>query len=544
MRFVAPSRVRRFSEDELVERANNITDRAQPFAHAWSQLHSAVRARRYDHATSAARTGWFTLLSGPAHEVAPVLEPVPPSELDRHPLLSALLGHAQVSIPARRPLALRRLAQAEAEASLPGGPMPAIDRALILVGQADVHRRLGRMEAAVAAGRAALDALDGSTPEGGAEVRALEEVYGHLGMSLLSSGARQLALQALEEGALVSELSGRQPAAALLAALALVAAVDGDLPAARGYVEQVLQLRPPVVGRDAALLKTARSILDLDTIDREEAARRATAPWRDTGADPAPQWVAAAAARAMLHWLSGYPGRALASLEHTAKLHGREGRTIAVRSALAPLRAALQLALGHPDAAVAVLDRDATRSVARALEQARIELVLGRHGAALAQLRSVSVAELPTRELAEAAALEAAALLRFSTGPRVEAIVDHLGSVLAATGLRLPLRMLPASDFGRVSDALAAAGYGEALGLHRLVPLLPGIAEEMLTRRETAVLTALLEHSSHAAIAAALNVSVNTVKSQLRSVYRKLGVSTRDEAIAVALDRHLVVERE
>jgi LuxR family maltose regulon positive regulatory protein len=95
-----------------------------------------------------------------------------------------------------------------------------------------------------------------------------------------------------------------------------------------------------------------------------------------------------------------------------------------------------------------------------------------------------------------------------------------------------------------VSDALSAAGYGDSLPSGGLAPLLPEVAEEVLTRRETAVLGALLEHPSHAAIAAQLNVSVNTVKSQLRSIYRKLGVSTRDEAIAVALDRHLVVERE
>lgn len=528
----------------LVERADNTTDQAQPFAHAWSQLHGAVRAREYEQAVSAARRGWFTLLSGPAHEVAPVLEPVPPSELERHPLLSALLGHSQVSIPARRPHALRRLAKAEAAASAPGGTMRALDRALILVGQADVHRRLGRMEGAVGAGRAALSALDGSTPAGRAEARALQDVYGHLGMSLLSSGARQLALEALEEGALVSELSGEPATAGLIAALALVAALDGDLPAARGYVEQAVRLDPPIAGQDAALLETAQTFLALETSDREDAARLAAAPWLDAGADPAPQWVAAAAARAMLHWLSGYPGRALAFLEHTARLHGREGRTVAVRSAFASLRAALQLALGHPDAAVAALDRDATRIAARALGRARVELVLGRHGAALAELRSAGAVELPTRELAEAAALEAAALLRFSAGPRVDAIVDHLGAVLAATGLRLPLLMLPATDFGRVTAALAAAGYGEALALDRLSSLLPEVAEEMLTRRETAVLTALLEHSSHAAIAGRLNVSVNTVKSQLRSVYRKLGVSTRDEAIAVALDRHLVVERD
>ncbi|MEN0083362.1 MAG: helix-turn-helix transcriptional regulator [Leifsonia sp.] len=527
-----------------MERADNTTDQAQPFARAWSQLHRAVRARAYEDAVSAARSGWFTLLSGPAHEVAPLLEPVPPPELDRRPLLSALLGHAQVSIPARRAHALRRLAQAESAASSPGGSLPPLDCALILGAQADVQRRLGRMEGAVGAARAALTVLDGSAPSDPSEARELEDVYAHLGMSLLSSGATQLAQQALEEGVLVSELAGRAATPGLLAALALLDAVDGDLPNARAYAVQARELSPVLAGSDAVLLDTAQTVLALESADRSEATRRAAAPEPDAGGAPGPIWVAAAAARAMLHWVSGYPGRALAALEHAAAAHGREARTIAVRGAFAPLRASLQLALGHPDAAVAVLERDATRTVARQLGRARVELVLGRHGAALAELRAASTAELSTRELAEAAALEAAALLRFSTGPRVEAIVDHLGSLLTATGLRLPLRLLAASDFARVSEALAAAGYAESLALDRLAPLLPEVAEETLTRRETAVLNALLAHPSHAAIAAELGVSVNTVKSQLRSVYRKLGASTRDEAIAVALDRNLMVERE
>jgi LuxR family maltose regulon positive regulatory protein len=50
--------------------------------------------------------------------------------------------------------------------------------------------------------------------------------------------------------------------------------------------------------------------------------------------------------------------------------------------------------------------------------------------------------------------------------------------------------------------------------------------------------------SSSAAIAAEEVVSVNTVKTQLKSLYRKLGVSSRDEAIAVAIDRHLVVDHD
>ena len=61
-----------------------------------------------------------------------------------------------------------------------------------------------------------------------------------------------------------------------------------------------------------------------------------------------------------------------------------------------------------------------------------------------------------------------------------------------------------------------------------------------LTPREQAVLAELTGDVPVEEIAARLWVSRNTVKSQLRSVYRKLGVSTRAEAVARARDAGLL----
>lgn len=61
-----------------------------------------------------------------------------------------------------------------------------------------------------------------------------------------------------------------------------------------------------------------------------------------------------------------------------------------------------------------------------------------------------------------------------------------------------------------------------------------------LTPREQTVLAELTQDVTVEEIAARLWVSRNTVKSQLRSVYRKLGVSTRAEAVARARDKGLL----
>jgi LuxR family maltose regulon positive regulatory protein len=57
---------------------------------------------------------------------------------------------------------------------------------------------------------------------------------------------------------------------------------------------------------------------------------------------------------------------------------------------------------------------------------------------------------------------------------------------------------------------------------------------ERLTARERTILQLLPTHLSYVEIGERLFVSVNTVKSNLKSIYRKLGVATRSEAVAAA----------
>ena len=60
----------------------------------------------------------------------------------------------------------------------------------------------------------------------------------------------------------------------------------------------------------------------------------------------------------------------------------------------------------------------------------------------------------------------------------------------------------------------------------------PAPVSEPLTRRELVVLEHLSEDVTLEEIAARLWVTRNTVKTQVRTAYRKIGVSTRAEAVA------------
>lgn len=66
------------------------------------------------------------------------------------------------------------------------------------------------------------------------------------------------------------------------------------------------------------------------------------------------------------------------------------------------------------------------------------------------------------------------------------------------------------------------------------------ISGEKLTHRELEVLALLARGRSNKNIALRLNISETTVKSHLRSVFGKLRVLSRTEAIAVASRRGLI----
>jgi DNA-binding NarL/FixJ family response regulator len=57
-----------------------------------------------------------------------------------------------------------------------------------------------------------------------------------------------------------------------------------------------------------------------------------------------------------------------------------------------------------------------------------------------------------------------------------------------------------------------------------------------LSRREAEVLGMVVSGLSNNDIATSLFVSVNTVKTYIRSAYRKIGVTTRSQAVAVAIE--------
>ncbi|HVW25486.1 MAG TPA: response regulator transcription factor [Polyangiaceae bacterium] len=66
------------------------------------------------------------------------------------------------------------------------------------------------------------------------------------------------------------------------------------------------------------------------------------------------------------------------------------------------------------------------------------------------------------------------------------------------------------------------------------------LAEGLLTQRQRQILKLLANGHSYDDIAMALDLSVNTVRSHVRTIYERLGASTKVEAVVAAIELRLI----
>lgn len=508
-------------------------------------LRVAIDAGDVGGAVATVRAGWFELSSEHGEVTRMLLERLPVHTLRTEPLLLMMLGLCYNTLGFHRVRALRYFQWAVRAARTERSDLDTVDRVLIRATEAAAYRLVGHPRRSIDPARSALQLLDGLSDTDAVHVRNLTRVYSQLGVSLFYGGDVEGAMDAFAKGLAATPDTPPSPGFGNLAMLAGIHALRGDLADAAAHLDYART--GPWTDRQrnmytGTFYRLAEAVAALERLDAPAAREQLAAMQHDRRSIE--HWIAIAQIEAMAGLVEGDPGRALADLESFVSMRGREGRSGDARTALSRTRALLQLALGNPDAAAAILDRVSSHDAMAQVDRARVDLALGRTGSALSAIRSIASAEMSARTTAEASAIEAAVLLRLPSTARSSGTLRRLGSLLVATHQRLAVALLPAQDFERVMSALRDAGYG-AIADVPLRPLLPDLSPDLLlTERERAVLGQLMTTGSVAEIAAALYVSSNTVKTQLRSIYRKLGVSNREDAMAVAVDRRLLAERE
>lgn len=352
----------------------------------------------------------------------------------------------------------------------------------------------------------------------GPDIEAYGLVYhqGHYALTLVASGqtagARAIAGRCLA----VAERSGttlRHSAGAAHLALSTAEVQRGDLAAAgRALSDGMLAAGR---GRDPFIAAGLRAV----------AAQRALLAGDLAGARRLLAEVQAA--------LAAHPGMVLIE-----RLHAWLGVEVALAAGLPASAEALlaghAVGQGHPGEPDPLALARARVHLARGrAEEARAAVASQLHAAGTVGAEAWTVTALAADRLRQdAAAIEALA------HAVALAAAEDAGAALLRPGDRLP-RLLTrhlevvGEDAGFVQRILATEpGPGESVD--------PGETLEPLTDREASVLAYLPTMASNAEIASGLGISVNTVKQHLKSMNRKLAVSSRRDAVRVARARGLL----
>ena len=132
--------------------------------------------------------------------------------------------------------------------------------------------------------------------------------------------------------------------------------------------------------------------------------------------------------------------------------------------------------------------------------------------------------------------LTAAANYRLGNPALADLSFDQALILAAHNGMRIPFRLVPSDDMRMMLERAAERQQPDAVralftDVDDWGSSAPGDSAPQLSDREREIVRALLGGSTVPEMADALFISVNTVKSHLKSVYRKLAVSSRQAAV-------------
>ncbi len=214
----------------------------------------------------------------------------------------------------------------------------------------------------------------------------------------------------------------------------------------------------------------------------------------------------------------------------TASLHG--------------LLAILWLAGGQPTKAAVHLEAPGRYPGQLAPAVLLQHLMIGDVSEAIGRLTSLlGGAGHTNRSRAACLTLGAAAALRVRNEPLALSLLQRAVSLHLAHGARAHLWWVPDLDLADLRHLAKVAGDDRSsayLQCDAPIPIGLGDSIEPLTERERVVLEAMMRLRTRPQIAADLHVSTNTVKTQLQSIYRKLGVTSRESAIERAIELDLL----
>ncbi|WP_402372806.1 helix-turn-helix transcriptional regulator [Isoptericola rhizosphaerae] len=511
-------------------------------------LRHAINAGALDVASAVVSRYWVELIEPGNLERLSTIKRVAPTDLRRWPLLCGALAIHLDSVPGGRDEAidLYRLTVAmlrpRARAARAG------ERVVLEVLESVALRSSGAAKRAIAPARAARRTLGELGPDEHRRLaREIPRLRAEMAMSLARGGEAAEALTMLGD---LGDSPTENPRTLYgLSLRALIHAVRGDMPDAQRDLEviEASPLEQVHARRDHDLYRLARAIVCVERFEARSAQAHLDVmrPHLAT-LETRPMFATVQAVIDLVSFEAALGSERLR--RYIAADRGRQRISTRNSEQLAYAAGLLNLARGRVGAVHAGLRGASPRSPLTWLQRAHVAL-LTEHWQSATELL---VERLPgpstsPRHRATHAMLFAAALTRSGQETRARDAVGRLAAITADRELSFVFA-LPAR---RELLALAElADRGDDLTAQRVIAAAEPVPEifaatvdlqQPLTEREVVVLVTLMQHATAAEISQALTVSVNTVKSQLRSIYRKLGVRRREDALAKGIDLGIIM---
>jgi LuxR family transcriptional regulator, maltose regulon positive regulatory protein len=335
--------------------------------------------------------------------------------------------------------------------------------------------------------------------------------------------------------------------------LAAIAAAEGDLVQAGERARSALALAESRGWGGSVRCAYAYTLLGVEAYQQldDERARQLATLAAALVAEPTDPTIElfALTLHAMVNFdTASNPHEVVAALRR----HWQRLSTKAISPALiaytAPTLQRMALRVGEHHWAIEALERVEHLPVPSA-EPAVLRAILAAHQGKVASTRrllgpllSGRARPLVVSTLVEAWLLEAHLAERLEDNHRAHEALTQALALAAPNHAVRPFR--DAGQFVRTVLARGAGRFGrlEPFAASVLVVLPASVPDfaERLTEREQALLAELPSMRTAEEIANTMFVSVNTVKTHLRGIYRKLGVSHRRDAITVARQRGLL----
>lgn len=500
----------------------------------------AIDAGRFDLASSICSS---LILSNPDVYTTDLFERdlrrVPRRLLPRYPVLAFILGMTYAANPATRASAAEYLRIAAKHALDDAARLGPRDVFLLNVGREVCLRYLGHTQEASTAATAGLRMLESMSATDREELGDFVPMaLGIFAYSLFHAGEVGKAV-AVANQAVTSAIAPwwRNYASA---SLSCIEALNGHLPAARAALAMT---EPPASGRERPMPHTlgitGRAALHLDEL--EFAAALDEYAGLGPLADAAQSWpfIAWVTMHARLGLGEAGPEAHRIDAALATKPHGLGPNlpTAAMLNALA----ILWIADGRVAKARPLLRADNPCSGQLAPAKLLYQLVTGDPSLAVRSVAGMRAEPGHTiRSTTAVDTLGAAAALRVGNEHGALELLERAASRHQLFGVRVHLLYLPDADLAALRE-LARQGGSAACEAYLAAPASSPITSAesppvLLTPREVAVLSAWAIYRTRADVANALFVSTNTVRSQLNSAYRKLGVTTKDAAIQRAIE--------